>query len=514
MKKLSLLKSSSVVGLMTLVSRVLGLIRDIVIATFFGAQGATDAYFVAQKIPNFLRRLFAEGAFAQAFVPVLAEYKADGDQQKVKSYINKVAGTLGGILTLVTILAVLGAGIVIAVFSPGFYLEGGEKYVLATDMLRITFPYLFFIGLTAFCGAILNSYNQFAVPAITPVFLNLCLIAAAMLFAPQFDVPAMALAWGIFVAGIIQLGFQLPFLWRLNLLPKPAWGFNDPGVKKTMNLMIPALFGVSVSQINLLLDTQIASFLETGSITWLYMSDRLLEFPLGIFGIAIATVILPVLSSKHAEKSPEAFNATLDWGVKVVVLVGVPAAAGLVILAEPLMLTLFQYKNFSLAAAYQSSLSLQAYALGLLPFMLIKVLAPGFFARQNTKTPVKVGIVAMVSNMGFNLLLFIPFKHVGLAMATTLSAILNASLLFYYLKKEGVYRPVSGWLIWCSKITIALVVMVAAVSWLAPTIEWWRENGVIDRVTYLSFLIAVAISLYLLAIRLLGVRLKSLTQQV
>jgi putative peptidoglycan lipid II flippase len=292
-----LLRSSGIVGIMTMLSRVLGLVRDVVIANLFGASGSADAFFVAFKIPNFLRRLFAEGAFSQAFVPVLSEYRTQRTLKEVQVLVNQVAGTLGGILLLVTLLCVAASPLVTAVFAPGFYMHEGDKFDLASDMLRITFPYLLLISMTAFCGAILNSYERFAVPAFTPVLLNICLIGSAYFLTPYMEVPVMALAWGVLMAGAVQLVFQLPFLAHIRLLPKPVWGWKDPGVQRILVLMVPALFGVSVAQINLLLDTVLASFLQTGSVSWLYYSDRLSELPLGVFGIAISTVILPSLSS-------------------------------------------------------------------------------------------------------------------------------------------------------------------------------------------------------------------------
>ncbi|MDX5298372.1 MAG: murein biosynthesis integral membrane protein MurJ, partial [Gammaproteobacteria bacterium] len=361
--------------MMTLLSRVLGLIRDMVIARYFGAGAGADAFFVAFKIPNFLRRLFAEGAFSQAFVPVLSEYRQRQSLSDVKRLVDAVAGVLGMVLLVITLLAMLGAPALTAVFAPGFYGDDG-RFELASDMLRITFPYLFLISLTAFAGAILNSYDRFAVPAFTPVLLNLAMIGAAIFLAPRMDTPVMALAWGVLLAGLLQLFFQLPFLLRLGLLPRPRLDYGHDGVKRILRLMTPALFGVSVSQINLLLDTVLASFLQTGSVSWLYYSDRLAELPLGVFGIAIATVILPSLSRKHADQAPERFAATMDWAVRMVLLIGLPAMLALGVLAEPLLATLFHYGAVTERDILMSTQSLRAYAAGLLAFMLVKVLAP------------------------------------------------------------------------------------------------------------------------------------------
>ncbi len=395
---------------MTMLSRVLGLLRDIVIAKVFGASANADAFFVAFKIPNFLRRLFAEGAFSQAFVPVLAEYKAEGSVAAVKALVDRVAGVLGGTLLFVTGISMFAAPLITTIFAPGFVSQP-EKFYLTTEMTRITFPYLFLISMTGFCGAILNSFGRFAVPAFTPFFLNLSLIFAALVAAPWFDEPVFALAWGVLLAGVVQLLFQLPSLYRLDLVPRPIWDTSDKGVRRILKLMVPALFGVSVSQINLLLDTVLASFFPTGSVSWLYYSDRLTELPLGIFGIAIATVILPNLSAHRAAARDEHFSATLDWAMRWVLLIGVPSALALIVLAEPILITLFQYGELTSHDVDMSALSLRALSLGLVAFMLIKVLAPGFYAHMDTATPVKIGIIAMVANMVMNLMLSLPLMY-------------------------------------------------------------------------------------------------------
>ncbi len=505
-----LLRSSALVGLMTMFSRVLGLIRDVVVANYFGAGSSADAFFVAFKIPNFLRRLFAEGAFSQAFVPVLSEYRSLRDLAAVKQLVDRVAGSLGLVLIVVTLLGVLGAPVLAAIFAPGFYLHDPLRYGLAVEMLRYTFPYLLLISLTALAGSILNSYERFAVPAFTPVLLNLSLIGAAIWMQPLFDQPVMALALGVLIAGSAQLLFQLPFLWRLQLLPKPVLGFQDEGVKRILKLMLPALFGVSVSQINLLLDTLLASFLQTGSVSWLYYSDRLAELPLGVFGIAIATVILPSLSRRHAEKSTEHFSRTLDWAMRMVLLIGLPAAMALLVLAEPLIATLFHYGEMADRDVTMAAISLRAYAGGLVAFMLIKVLAPGYFSRQDTKTPVKIGIVAMVVNMVLNLLLIWPMAHAGLALATTLSAFLNAGLLLRGLLKEGVFSWQSGWPKWLLRVAMANIAMIVFLVLLAGRPEQWLGFDMWQRVTQMAILVGGGAIIYLLVLLLMGMRLRDL----
>ncbi len=503
-----LFRSTAIVSCMTFLSRILGFIRDVVIARMFGAGMGADVFFVAFKIPNFLRRLFAEGAFSQAFVPVLAEYRQRGDRD-LRDLIHHTSGTLFTILFVITLIGVLASPLLIMLFAPGFISEP-EKLDLASQMLAITFPYLLFISLTALSGSILNSFGKFAVPAFTPVFLNLSLIIAAIWLAPVLDEPVKALAWGVFVGGMVQLLFQLPFLLKIHIRPKPRWGWRHEGVQKILRLMLPGMFGVSVAQINLLLDTVLASFLVTGSISWLYYSDRLVEFPLGVFGIALATVILPSLSRQHASDNTQSFSDTIDWALRWVLLIGVPAALGLILLAEPLLVTLFQYGEFSAYDAHQASLSLMAYGLGLLPFILIKVLAPGFFARQDTKTPVKIGIIAMAVNMVLNIILMIYLAHVGLALATALSAMLNAGLLYFLLRKRNVYRPATGWLKFTGKLVIASTGMITVLIWLTPHIGDWHDWSGRLRFQVLMGLIAASAVCYFVLLHLLGIRINSL----
>lgn len=503
---------------MTLISRILGFLRDMIVARYFGAEAVTDAFFVAFKIPNFLRRLFAEGAFSQAFVPVFTEYKTRASHAEVKSFAGAVAGTLGGVLLIVTVVGVVAAPVLITIFAPGFW-DDDEKFGHAAAMLRLTFPYLFFIALTAFCGSMLNAYGRFGVPALTPVWLNIVLIGAALGLAPLMDMPVYALAWGVFIAGIVQLAFQLPFLYRMDMLPRPTWGWRNEGVKRVLKLMIPAIFGSSVAQINLLLDTVIASFLVTGSVSWLYYSDRLVEFPLGVFGIALATVILPHLSAKHAEASAEAFSRTIDWALRWTFLFGVPAALGLAVLAEPVLATLFQYGEFSADDVRMSGLSLSAMSLGLVAFILVKVLAPGFYARQNTKTPVKIGIIAMTANMGLNVVIVVPWyfsgtegPHAGLALATTISSFLNAGLLWRQLRREGAYVPLAGWGKLGLQIAIASALMVAVVFAVLPEATQWSQWRASERLLRLAMLIGVGGLAYAAAIWTLGIRGDALRQ--
>ncbi|PLW81720.1 murein biosynthesis integral membrane protein MurJ [Kineobactrum sediminis] len=500
---------------MTMLSRVLGLLRDVVIAAVVGATANADAFFVAFKIPNFLRRLFAEGAFAQAFVPVLADYKEEGSVAAVRALIDRVAGVLGGTLLLVTSLTILAAPLVTALFAPGF-VGDPYKYELTVQMIRITFPYLLLISMTGLCGAILNSYGRFAVPALTPVFLNLSLIGAALVASPWFEEPVFALAWGVALAGVVQLLFQIPFLYRLELVPRPRWDTRDPGVRRILKLMVPALFGVSVSQINLLLDTVLASFLPTGSVSWLYYSDRLMELPLGVFGVAIATVILPSLSANRAGARMDQFSLTLDWSVRSILLIAVPAALALLLLAEPILVTLFQYGEFMPRDVGMAAISLQAYSLGLGGFMLIKVLAPGFYARQDTATPVKIGIIAMVANMVLNLVFVLPLMyffelgHVGLALATSVAAYLNAGLLLRGLMREQVFVFQPGWSRYSVRLLVAATGMAITVYWFSPGTEVWLAWSLPQRVWQLALTCTAGAGTYLGLHALLGTRLHHL----
>ena len=539
-----LLGSSFVVSLMTFISRVLGLARDVVIAITVGASGFADAFFVAFKIPQFLRRLFAEGAFAQAFVPVLSEYRqqyeSNGNVAAVKSLINAVCGVLGGSLFMLVGLVVLASPLVTMLFAPGF-ISQPEKFAMTEQMLRITFPYLLLISMTGFAGAILNSYDRFVVPAFTPVLLNLSLIGFALFATPFFSVPVYALAWAVLFAGCIQLLFQLPFLRQLDRLPSPRWDTQHAGVKKIALLMVPAIFGVSVSQINLLLDTVLASFLPTGSVSWLYYSDRLVELPLGVFGIAIATVILPSLSrlqlqnilmpsdadgseQRHFLASAAQFRDTLEWALRAITIVAIPATAALWLLATPILYTLFQYQAMTPVDVGMAAVSLQAYSLGLMAFMAIKVLATGFFSRQDMKTPVKVGIIAMVANMVFNLifvyLLHYHYQlgHVGLALATSLSAWLNAALLYRGLMKDNIllmagdrdkpagFLSANYWRL-LLKITLAVAFMLFVLLQLLPTEQLWLTANWLTRTGYLVSIIISGFMSYCIVLWLTGVRI-------
>ncbi|MCC6208057.1 MAG: murein biosynthesis integral membrane protein MurJ [Gammaproteobacteria bacterium] len=502
---------------MTFLSRILGLIRDIVIARVFGAGSGADAFFVAFKIPNFLRRLFAEGSFSQAFVPVLAEYRARHTPVEVRDLAAATAGVLGGLLLVITVLGLLAAPLLVLVFAPGF-LADAAKFDLTVQMVRLTFPYILFISLTALAGGILHSFGRFAVPAFTPALLNLCLLGAALWLAPHLEEPVTALAWGVLVAGIAQLLFQLPFLRAIHMLLRPRWRREHPGVRRILSLMLPGIFGSSVAQINLLIDTLVASFLVTGSVSWLYYSDRLMEFPLGVFGIALATVILPRLSGQHAANSPGDYARTLDWSLRMVIVVGVPAAAGLFMLAGPMLATLFQYGEFSAHDARMASLSLQAYALGLLGFILVKVLAPAFYARQDAVTPVRVGVVAMLANIVMNIVFVVPMvvwdipaPHAGLALATTLAAFLNAGMLYSRLYRKQWYRPLPGWRRLFLQVGAASMAMMLMLALVGGDPSAWAGQGW-QRALRLVLCLSAGMIVYFLGLRVLGLRWRHVAQ--
>ena len=507
-----LLTATTVVGFMTVLSRITGLARDVAFSAWFGSSPLMEAFIVAFRIPNLMRRFFAEGAFSQAFVPVISEYRTQKSHAETRELVSHVAGTLGVALFVVSALGVVAAPLLILAFAPGFVGRDGQ-FGLAVDMLRFTFPYILFVSLTAFAGSVLNSHGRFAVAAFTPVLLNVVMIVFAGLVGPMLDAPALGLAAGVFAAGVVQLAFQLPFLKRLDLLPWPRVSFNHEGVRRILKLMVPAIFGSSVMQISILLDTLIASFLLAGSVTWLYYSDRLIEFPLGVLGIALATVILPRLSEHHATKSSQTFSDTLDWALKLVLVIGVPAAIALALLAEPLMATLFLRGEFTQRDVEMAAASLRAYAPGLVGFILVKVLAPGFFARQDTRTPVRVGLISLALGMvlagAFVLVLlrtgWAP-AHSGIAAATACSALANSALLLGGLRKNGVYRPGPGWVTLAWRVVAPSAAMAFALMGGQALAGDWFAMSTLERVASLAALVGSGAAVYFVACYLVGLR--------
>lgn len=504
-KKQSLLRSTTLVSVMTFLSRMMGFARDMVLAHFFGAQAGMDAFFVAFRIPNFMRRLFAEGAFAQAFVPVLSEYQKTQPAENVRVFIARIAGYLSAILSLVTLIGIVAAPVIIFLFAPGFS-HDGERSRLATEMLRITMPFLMLVSLTAMAGAILNTYGYFGVPAFTPVLLNISMILAALYLCPNLSQPVTGLAWGVLIAGIAQLLFQIPFLYRRGLLVRPRVVRNDPGVNKVLKLMIPALFGVSIAQLNLMVDSIFASFLKVGSVSWLYYTDRLTDFPLGVFGVAIATVILPHLSRKHIEQSVEQYSRALDWGLRTILLIGIPSGLGLSLFAMPLIACCFGYGQFTVNDVLQTQKSLIMLSLGVPAFMMVKVLASGFYARQDISTPVKVGAFAMLINSLLCLLLVWHFEHAGLTLASALAGYVNCGILLYLLVKRGVYKPLAGW----GKYGLQLAAANAAISGylllVSGSVTYWLSMAPVKRLSFLLGYVFVAVIIYVLVLGATGLR--------
>ncbi|HTP38853.1 MAG TPA: murein biosynthesis integral membrane protein MurJ [Steroidobacteraceae bacterium] len=509
----SVLKSTGLVGALTLLSRITGLVRDMIFAQAFGAGALMDAFLVAYKIPNFMRRLFAEGAFGHSFVPVISEYRLRRTPGEVRGLVGDVAGTLGGVLLVGSLLGVIAAPLLILVFAPGFHATP-DKYQLTVQMLRWTFPYLFFISLTALCSGVLNSYQRFVVPALTQVVMNLVMIAVAVGVALHSAHPGPVLAMGVFIAGVVQLLFQLPAVARLRLLGMPRWRPAAEGVRRIAKLMLPGIIGSSMAQVGLLLDTQIASFFITGSVTWLYYADRLVEFPLGIFSIALATVILPGLSAHHVRRSAQEFSATLDWSLRLTVALVSPAAVGLLVFAGPIIATVFGHGKFNdLRDVQMAAWALVAYALGLMGFSLVKVLAPGYFARQDTRTPMRYGVLALIANVALNLAVALPaawlgFRapHVLLAASTCLASTLNAVLLWRGLVRAGVYRAGPGWSVFLLRVLLANALMALLLWWLGHDLSAWLALGGGARVLRCAGSVLAGAALYFAVLFAVGTR--------
>lgn len=502
---------------MTFLSRVSGMVRDMVFSHFFGAGALMDAFLVAFKIPNFLRRLSAEGAFSQAFVPVVSEYKVQRSPEEVKELVGGVAGTLGAVLFAVTLIGVVCAPVLVFMFAPGFRTDG-TRFELAVEMLRWTFPYILFISLVSLCSGVLNSYARFGAPAFTQVIMNLVMIVFAVWVAPYLGNPGLGLAIGVFVSGVVQLAFLWPFMARLGVAGLPRWRWRHEGVRRIARLMLPGIFGSSVAQVSLLLDTLIASFMVTGSVSWLYYSDRLVEFPMGVFSIALATVILPALSAHHAQRSPEQFSAMLDWAVRLVTLLVTPAAVGLFVLAGPLIAVIYGRGAFTEEHVYMATYPLMAYAFGLLGFSMVKVLAPGYFARLDARTPVRFGLIALAVNMTFNVavalpaatIFHVPAAHTLLAFSTAMSAFLNTALLLRGLKRAGFYRAGAGWPRLMVQVLLANVAMAAGLWWYSGELSQWLAWGEWYRGTRLLASVAGGAAIYFAVLWLLGVRPRDL----
>lgn len=509
---MNLLRALATVSGMTLLSRILGFVRDFVIARAFGAGLATDAFFVAFKLPNLLRRMFAEGAFSQAFVPILGEYKNKRGEAETRTLVDHVASLLSIAVFIVTAIGIAAAPILVWVSAPGFAADAG-KFELTVALTRVTFPYILFMALVALSGGILNTWSRFALPAFTPVLLNLAFIGMALFAAPYFDPPVMVLGWAVFIGGLLQLAIQIPALKKIAMLPRPSLNWRaawaDPGVRRILTLMGPALIGVSVSQISLLINTIFASFLASGSVSWLYYADRLMEFPSGMLGAALGTILLPSLSRYHASANHSEYSKLLDWGLRLTLLLAAPAALALAILAVPLISTLFFHGAFSADDVFRTREALVAYAIGLIGLILVKVLAPGFYARQNVKTPLKIALISLLVTQLMNavFVLGLNLGHAGLALSIGLAASLNAGMLYRGLRRLGIFQPQAGWGKFVLKLLLAMLVM-ASCLWLGMGTETgWLQGNLFSRALHLAWLVPLGAASYFATLWVLGFRL-------
>jgi len=504
---MNLLKTLATVSSMTMLSRILGFVRDFVVARTFGAGMLTDPFFVAFKLPNLLRRLFAEGAFSQAFVPVLGEYRNRRGNEATRQLVDRVASLLFLIVLLVTLLGMAGAPLLVYLSAPGFT-DDPAKFALTVDLTRITFPYILFMSLVAFAGGVLNTWSRFAIPAFTPVLLNVSFILMALFATPHFAPPVMALAWAVFIGGALQLALQIPHLKRIGMLPRFSLSLRDEGVRRIFRLMAPAILGVSVAQVSLLLNNIFASFLATGSVSWLYYADRLMEFPAGLLGAALGTILLPSLARCHAAGQTDEYSRLLDWGLRLAFLLAAPAAVALAILAVPLISSLFHYGAFTSHDVLQTRDALVAYSLGLLALILVKILAPGFYARQNVRTPVRIAILTLCVTQLLNLVFVGWLAHAGLALAIGLAASLNAGLLYRGLRQHGVYTPQPGWPLFYTRLSCALATMGTALWFAGGKATDWLQWGLGQRLWRLSLIVCFGAAVYFATLWVAGFRLR------
>ncbi|QOV67122.1 murein biosynthesis integral membrane protein MurJ [Citrobacter sp. BDA59-3] len=510
---MNLLKSLAAVSSMTMFSRVLGFARDAIVARVFGAGMATDAFFVAFKLPNLLRRIFAEGAFSQAFVPILAEYKSKQGEEATRVFVAYVSGLLTLALAIVTVAGMLAAPWVILVTAPGFA-DTADKFALTSQLLQITFPYILLISLASLAGAILNTWNRFSVPAFAPTFLNISMIGFALFGAPYFHPPVLALAWAVTVGGILQLVYQLPHLKKIGMLVLPRISFRDAGAMRVMKQMGPAILGVSVSQISLIINTIFASFLVSGSVSWMYYADRLMEFPSGVLGVALGTILLPSLSRSFASGNHDEYCRLMDWGLRLCFLLALPSAVALGILAKPLTVSLFQYGKFTPFDAQMTQRALIAYSVGLMGLIVVKVLAPGFYSRQDIKTPVRIAIVTLVMTQLMNLAFIGPLRHAGLSLSIGLAACLNASLLYWQLRKQNIFTPQAGWGRFLTRLFIAVIVMAAALLGMLYVMPDWAQGNMAHRLVRLMVVVVVGVVAYFATLAVLGFRVKDFARRI
>lgn len=497
---------------MTMFSRILGFIRDAIIARFFGAGAATDAFFVAFRLPNLLRRIFAEGAFSQAFVPILAEYKNQQGDEVTRTFIAYVSGLLTLILAIVTLAGILAAPWIIYITVPGF-IDTPDKFDLTVRLLKITFPYILLISLVSLAGAILNTWNRFSVPAFAPALLNISMIISVLFLAPYCEPPIIALGWGVFAGGILQLLYQLPYLQKIGMLVLPRIFFLNSGVWRVLKSMGPAIIGVSVSQISLIINTIFASFLQSGSVSWMYYADRLMELPTGVLGVALGTILLPSLAKSFSTGDHKEYQRLMDWGLRLCFLLALPCAIALTILAEPLTVSLFQYGNFTAYDAVMTQRALIAYCVGLMGLIVVKVLAPGFYSRQDIKTPVKIAIITLILTQLMNLVFIGSLKHAGLALSIGLAACFNALMLYWQLRRQAIFSPLAGWGKFLLKLIAALIVMVAVLLLLLIFMPPWEQGNMLMRITRLLLVVFAGAMSYFAALFIFGFRLRDFSQK-
>lgn len=507
---MNLHKTLAAVFGMTMISRVTGLVRELLVARAFGASIYTDAFFVAFRIPNLLRRLFAEGAFSQAFVPILAEYKNQKGEIATKQLVDHVATVLTWALVITCLLGIAASPPIVYFMATGLK-SHPEAFDVSVIMTRIMFPYIGFMSFVALAGGVLNTWREFKIPALTPVLLNLSFIATSLFLAPHLGQPVYALAIAVIVGGILQLAIQLPPMRKIGMLPRISWNLlgatSDPGVRRVLRQMVPATFAVSVAQISLIINTNIASRLADGSVSWLSYADRLMELPTALLGVALGTILLPSLSKAHADKDTVEYSALLDWGLRLTFLLAMPAAVALATLSEPLTTTLFHYGKFDTQSVTMTSRALIAYGVGLIGLILVKILAPGFYAKQDIRTPVKIAILVLVATQLMNLL-FVPWiAHAGLALSIGLGACLNAAFLYWGLRRHGIYVPHSGWGVFLVSLAGALFLLAGAALWMAGHFNWLELRAhPLQRATALALVITICGSTYFGALLAMGFR--------
>ncbi|MDQ6619285.1 MAG: murein biosynthesis integral membrane protein MurJ [Pseudomonadota bacterium] len=509
---MNLLRAVGTISGMTLLSRITGLARESLKATAFGAGADMDAFEAAFRLPNILRRMFAEGAFAQAFVPIFAEYRRQRGEDETRALVSRVATLLTLVLLVVTAIGVLAAPWLVYALASGFARTPG-KVELTASMIRVVFPYILFVSLVSLAGGVLNVYRRFAIPAITPVLLNVAIICAAIFLAPYFDPPVKALAWGVLFGGVAQLALQIRPLLAIHMLPRPSFDWHDPGVRRVLRAMAPAVIGVSAGQITILVNTQFAAALGDGRISWITYADRLMEFPTAILGVALGTVLLPSLSRHHSDKDPVQYSSLLDWGIRLAFLLALPAAVALWLLAIPIISTLYEYGRFTIQDVFQTRTALLGYAVGLLGLVIVKILAPGFYARQNIRTPVKIAFVSVLVGLALSLVLMRFIGHAGLTLATSIGACLNASLLYLFLRRSAIYQPRPGWMSFLARVVIALGVLALVLWAISGPAAWWLNATLTHRIARLTLICAVAMVVYFAALWLLGFRLRDFNRR-